>query len=97
MDTHLLPRRPILDHASLGQISLVLQGGGALGAYQAGVYQALDESQAGVWNQETRSWQPLDSSYRTAIRNGLRIARKQAAPDLIRLPLPAAHEAKESS
>jgi NTE family protein len=44
MDTHLLPRRPILDHASLGQISLVLQGGGALGAYQAGVYQALDEA-----------------------------------------------------
>lgn len=58
------------------------------------VYQALDESVAGVWNQETRSWQPLDSSYRSAIRNGLRIARKQAAPDLIRLPLPAAEEGK---
>src|SRR6478752_7509399 len=27
-----------------GQIVLVLQGGGALGAYQAGVYQALDEA-----------------------------------------------------
>ena len=26
-----------------GQIVLVLQGGGALGAYQAGVYQALHE------------------------------------------------------
>jgi NTE family protein len=44
MDTHIAPRRPILDHASLGQVSLVLQGGGALGAYQAGVYQALDEA-----------------------------------------------------
>ncbi|MEO7404011.1 MAG: patatin-like phospholipase family protein, partial [Burkholderiales bacterium] len=27
-----------------GQIALVLQGGGALGAYQAGVYQALHEA-----------------------------------------------------
>jgi NTE family protein len=28
-----------------GQIVLVLQGGGALGSYQAGVYQALHEAQ----------------------------------------------------
>ncbi len=56
------------------------------------VYQSLDGSEAGVWDQETRKWLPLDSSYRTAIRQGLRIARKSAAPDLIRLPLPAAPE-----
>jgi NTE family protein len=30
--------------AELGQVVLVLQGGGALGAYQAGVYQALHEA-----------------------------------------------------
>jgi NTE family protein len=35
---------PRFDKRGLGQISLVLQGGGALGAYQAGVYQALDEA-----------------------------------------------------
>ncbi len=52
------------------------------------VYQTLDGMEAGVWNQATNSWEPLDASYRTAIRQGLRIARKQAAPDLIRLPLP---------
>ena len=33
--------RPARD---VGQIVLVLQGGGALGAYQAGVYQALHEA-----------------------------------------------------
>src|SRR3974390_796802 len=33
-----------LDRGALGQIVLVLQGGGALGAYQAGVYQALSEA-----------------------------------------------------
>jgi NTE family protein len=32
------------DRAALGQVVLVLQGGGALGAYQAGVYQALSEA-----------------------------------------------------
>jgi NTE family protein len=36
--------RPVFDKRDLGQIVLVLQGGGALGAYQAGVYQALDEA-----------------------------------------------------
>ena len=58
------------------------------------VYQSLDESQAGVWNQRTRSWDPLDGSFRSSIRHGLRIARKQAAPDLIRLPLPSAEPAE---
>jgi hypothetical protein len=52
------------------------------------IYQTLDGMEAGVWNQAEKSWDPLDASYRTAIRQGLRIARKQAAPDLIRLPLP---------
>jgi len=61
------------------------------------VYQSLDEKEAGVWSQEDRKFLPLDSSYRSSIRQGLRIARKQAAPDLIRLPLPAPHEARESS
>ena len=32
------------DKTALGQVVLVLQGGGALGAYQAGVYQALHEA-----------------------------------------------------
>lgn len=33
-----------IDRKTLGQTVLVLQGGGALGAYQAGVYQALHEA-----------------------------------------------------
>ena len=33
-----------IDREKLGQIVLVLQGGGALGAYQAGVYQALHQA-----------------------------------------------------
>jgi hypothetical protein len=54
------------------------------------IYQSLDADEAAVWDQDAGTWVPLDSSYRTAIKQGLKIARKQAAPDLIRLPLPAA-------
>jgi hypothetical protein len=51
------------------------------------IYQTLDEAEAGAWNPDSRSWETLDANLRSAIRNGLRIARKQSAPDLIRLPL----------
>jgi hypothetical protein len=61
------------------------------------VYQSLDETQRGRWDQTAGSWAPLDSSFRSAIRQGLRIARKQAAPDLVRLPLPAPQDARGSS
>jgi hypothetical protein len=53
------------------------------------VYQSLDEEQAGVWDMQAKNWKPLDSSFRSPIREGLRIARKQTAPDMIKLPLPA--------
>ena len=52
-------------------------------------YQRLDGSEAGFWNKETNSWETLSSDYRHAIREGLRIARKEAAPDLLTLPVPA--------
>jgi hypothetical protein len=57
------------------------------------VYLSLDESEAGVWSQDKGGWVPLDDSLKSSIRAGLRIARKQTAPDLIKVPLPAATEA----
>ncbi len=60
------------------------------------VYQTLDGSEAAAWDQASRSWKPLDASYRNPIKQGLRIARKQSAPDLIRLPLPAANSGGQS-
>jgi NTE family protein len=36
--------KPSPNRRDMGQITLVMQGGGALGAYQAGVYQALHEA-----------------------------------------------------
>lgn len=57
-------------------------------------YQRLDGSESGYWNQNEKRWQTLDSSHNTSIRKGLRIARKETAPDLLTLPIAAAKEAK---
>ena len=51
------------------------------------VYQTLDGQESGVWNQKTRSFEVLSSEYARAISKGMRIALKQAPPDLLRLPL----------
>jgi hypothetical protein len=58
------------------------------------LYQTLDGREVGAWSQADRAWQSLDGNYRPAIRQGLRIARKQAAPDLLRLPIPAAEDGR---
>lgn len=53
-------------------------------------YQTRDRARSGFWNKQRQQWEPLADSYRNDISQGLRIARKQAAPDLLRLPVPAA-------
>lgn len=53
------------------------------------IYQTLDGTESGYWDHDTRQWLALPEDYRFAINQGLRIARKQAAPDLLRLPVPA--------
>lgn len=51
-------------------------------------YQTLDGSETGSWNRKSKQWALLDNHYKIPIRNGLRMARKETAPDLISLPLP---------
>lgn len=51
------------------------------------VYQTRDGQKLGLWNNETKSWQELPPEYRLDINKGLRIARKQLAPDLIIVPV----------
>ena len=53
-------------------------------------YQTADRSQTGFWNKNTDDWESLPDSYRNFVTEGIRIARKQAAPNLLRLPVPAA-------
>lgn len=53
------------------------------------VYQSLDGNDLGTWNTKTQQWQALEGRYRKDIRMGLKIARKQAAPELLLLPVQA--------
>ena len=51
------------------------------------LYQTLDEKQSGMWNAQSKQFEQLDDRYNSAIKEGLRIAAKQAAPNLIGLPV----------
>ncbi len=53
-------------------------------------YQRLDGSESGFWNNTEKHWETLPAEYRNSIRQGLRIARKEAAPDLLTLPVSTA-------
>ena len=53
------------------------------------LYQTLDGEEVGAWDQGERQWVELPSSYSDSIRKGIRIARKQLAPDMIRVPVAA--------
>lgn len=54
------------------------------------LYQTSDQTQTGVWDSRAGQWQSLGSGdYRTAIAKGIRIAKKQAAIDVLNLPIPA--------
>ncbi len=66
-------RRPV-DFLRLGRVALF--------------YQTLDGETSGFWNPRKKTWETLPDTFRRPIRQGLRIARKEAAPDLLTLPVP---------
>jgi len=63
---------------------------GRVGLY----YQTTDAGFSGYWDQSGRKWRALGSEYRNPIREGIRIANKQVAPNLLMLPVNAAEKAQ---
>lgn len=57
-------------------------------------YQTLDGKETGTWNRVKKRWELLPDRYKKPIRNGLRMARKETAPDLLVLPVSAPEIAK---
>lgn len=54
------------------------------------VYQTAGGDQTGAYNKESGSFETISpSTYKTQVAKGLRIARKQVAPDLVFLPIHA--------
>jgi hypothetical protein len=58
------------------------------------LYQTLDGNQAFVWDQSARDWTQLGGEYTAPVTEAIRVAAKQAAPDLIKLPIFAAEAAQ---
>lgn len=53
-------------------------------------YLSADGDSAGRWDPAQKAWAPLPHTYVAEIRHGLRMARETAAPDMLKLPMPAA-------
>lgn len=59
------------------------------------LYQTADQNQSGVWDARANQWQPLSSGgYRSATAKGIRIAKKQAAIDMLELPISSPEDAQ---
>ena len=61
------------------------------------IYQSLNGKKQAYWNQSKKTWVPLSSRYSRAIESGLKTARKQQAPTLLTIPIPAPTKKGESS
>jgi hypothetical protein len=55
------------------------------------IYLTRDSQHAGSWDEKKQSFTALPDSTISQISKGLRIARKQLAPDMLTLPVHAAH------
>lgn len=53
------------------------------------MFLSLDGESLGIWDQQSKEWQPLEAEYKGKLNTALRIAREQAAPDLIKIPVAA--------
>jgi biopolymer transport protein ExbB len=52
-------------------------------------YLTLDGHEAAIWDPEGKQWRLLQGGYRSAVRDGLKIALERAAPEVLVLPVPA--------
>jgi len=57
-------------------------------------YQTPDQDVTGAWNSETKQFEKVEGGFRTAVNKGIKIAKKQAAIDILTLPIVAPEAAK---
>jgi Protein of unknown function (DUF3450) len=58
------------------------------------MYQTLDGDETGYWDMDKKQWVE-DNDYKDDVKHGLKVARKQTAPDLLVVPAHSATAAKE--
>ena len=57
------------------------------------LYQTLDGAETGYWDAGNKKW-VVDNSYAHAVAEARRVAKKDGAPDLLTVPVPAPQEVK---
>jgi hypothetical protein len=57
------------------------------------MYQTLDGGETGYWDANKGDW-VVDNSYAHAVSEALRVAKKDGAPDLLTVPVPAPQEVR---
>ncbi len=57
------------------------------------MYQTTDQASTAVWNSDASTWDEVNN-FRSAVAKGIRIAKKQAAIDILTLPIPAPEAAQ---
>lgn len=57
------------------------------------MYKTDDGAEVGFWNPKTKAFETLGSEYMGWVTQSLRVAKKQAAPELIKVPLPRPEQA----
>jgi hypothetical protein len=50
-------------------------------------YQTLDRRESGFWDAHRRQWTALAADYNPSVRQGIRMAQRQTAPELIQVPV----------
>lgn len=53
------------------------------------LYQTLDGKETGAWDQKTKKWVELGSEYKKSVQMGIKMAKKQTAPQLVKIPVSA--------
>lgn len=59
------------------------------------MYRSPDGKETGYWDNQQRRWIDMGDKYNGLVEAGLRIARREGAPDLIEVPVPAPVSAHE--
>lgn len=57
------------------------------------LYRTEDGTEAGYWDRDQKQW-IVDNDYRATVLTAIRVARKELAPDVIQIPVPAAQEVR---
>jgi hypothetical protein len=68
-----------VEFAQLGRVSLM--------------YRTLDGNETGYWDANQKTW-VVDESYKEAVEEAIRVARRDGAPDLLTVPVPAPQEVR---